>query len=268
MKLKDSRFVCEISASNLVKLISDGSAAASRTANFPRYVDTCCLKFNENYLVAVSIDCKRLAVAKTLCEKIDSREEMVFSASELKELGKTLANHTDENVKIITDDSTTYFYVDGVEFSRKRLDVSFPKYERVLNNEIHTRMRADTSDLISALERVEIIIPTKLEHIMVLTLNPENNEGLITAHSQDYGFIHETFHAEIERNYLQIGFKAKYFLDTLKVVKTGTSVIEFSGAEKQARIKRENDDNFLYLLMPARLVPSDLVNENDNCEGL
>ena len=167
--------LCEISISDLMKLINEGLTAASQSETFPKYKRACLLKISENYLMAVSTDGKRLIVAKSPCEQIKSDEEIVLSASTVKELEKTLASrYSGENVKIFVDNSTVRFQLENDEFQIDRLGITFPKYERVLNDTVHTSMKINSRELITLLDKINIIAAlNKPAHVMVMTLNPK-----------------------------------------------------------------------------------------------
>ena len=269
MKLEEKgSLFCEISAWTLAKIIAEGVAAASQPTDFPRYMGTCLLKTSEGNLIAASTDGKRLAVAKAPCEQIKREEEIVVSAPEVKELGKSLAsNHAAENIRILVSSSTVWFQLENNDkFPIDRLDITFPKYGRILNDTIHTSMKINQPDLLAAIDKINLIAAiNKPAHVMVMALNPNNNEATLSASHPDYGAIHETLHAEIKESYLQVGFNINFFLDGLKAAGNNSIVIEFSGDEGQARIKRENDNSFLYLIMPVRLTAADILNENDFC---
>lgn len=253
MESGEINFICEVLASNLVKLINDGSAAATQSTYV--YSKTCYLDFEGNLLVAASSDGKRLAIAKTLCEEVENNnEEMIFLASDLKELGRTLESYADSKVTIWTDNSKAFFKIDDSEFSIEKVNVHFSKYRRVLPDEVYTRLKINTPDLINVLEKTVMIAQTNNpNHTMVLVLMSEENELTISAYSQDCGVFYEKFNAEIEQNSLIIGFNVNYFLDALKALGNNTVVMEFSDSEAITQMRRENDNSFSYLLMPVRL---------------
>ena len=95
---------------------------------------------------------------------------------------------------------------------------------------------------------------------MAMNLNP-NGELKITARAPEKGTASESINAEISGNPMLVGFNVDFFLDGLKAIGNGEINIEFSGVETQARMKR--NDDFLYMLMPARLAEQDKVLEND-----
>ena len=259
-KSEGADYICEISASSLANLINEGTVAASQPQDFPKYLGTCLVKTEDNYLLAASTDGKRLAVGKTPCQEIISiGEEMLVLASDLKEIGKTLT--ADKNVKIYSDASTIYFQLEDVEFSLRKIDASFPQYNRILNDEVYTTLKIQTSDILSALERVNIIAKTNPAHIMAMILN--QNELRITARSAEHGVVKEILYGEISENSLTVGFNVDFFIDGIKALGDCEAVVEFSGEETQARIKRNGDNSFLYMLMPARLAALDSLTDEE-----
>ena len=260
---ENATLVCELATLDFAKLVNEGSIAASQPMDFPRYVGSCLLKTSEGFLIAASTDGKRLAVANTPCEKIESSEEMLLLALALREVAKVLAGYPDKNVKIFADSSIVWFQVEDVEFSVRKVDATFPQYTRILNDEVYSILEINSLDLITTLERVDIIARTNPAHIMSMVLTPDNNEVTITARSQDCGTVREILSTTVELNYLNVGFNVGYFLDGLKALGASTAVIEFSGEETQARMKRKNDDSFLYMFMPARLTASDRISEDE-----
>ncbi len=253
--------VCEISALDLTNIITEGSSAASQPLDYPKYLGTCLLRTSEGAITGVSTDGKRLSLSKFPCG-VSKDEDMLLMAPALKEVGKIIAGRGDDMVKILTDGSMTWFVLDKIELSIRRVESAFPKFEKILNSDVVTTLKIDAEELISSLERVDIIAKTTPAHIMAMSLNP-NGELSITSRAPELGTARETLNAEITGDSLQVGFNVAYFLDGLKAIGKETAVIEFSGAEGQTRMKREGSDDFLYMLMPARLSTQDLMTEEE-----
>ncbi|MBQ7196744.1 MAG: DNA polymerase III subunit beta [Synergistaceae bacterium] len=254
--------ICEILGADLARMINDGGCAASQPQDFPKYIGTCLFRTRDGYLKVISTDGKRLALSQMLCEQINKDDDLLLPAQAIKELGKTLStSYADKSVKILADGSTAWFNLEGVEFSIRLIEATFPNYERILNNVKVTEMKIKSSDLIPVLERIDIIARTTPAHIMAMYLSP-NGEVKITARAPEKGTTSEVINAEISGENLQVGFNVGYFLDGLKIL-SGDSNIEFSGDEGQARMKRNNSDDFLYMLMPARLSAQDRIAEDE-----
>ena len=249
--------------SDFAKIIAEGSSASSQPQDFPKYIGTCLLRTQEGQIKIVSTDGKRLSLSKSECGSIKSDRDLLLPAQAFKDLGKTLAaSYPDKTVKILADESVIWFSLDDVEFSVRLIDATFPVYERILNDTVVASMKIKTEDLIPVLERIDIIARTTPAHIMSMILNP-NGELKITARAPERGTASESINAEIEGNFLQVGFNVGYFLDGLKILGAGEIRIEFSGDESQTRMLRSANDDFLYMLMPARLSAQDKIAEQE-----
>ena len=258
----DAGHICDISAPLLAKIIAEGSSAASQPQDFPKYLGTCHIRTSDGIIMAVSTDGKRLSLSKATCESL-LNEDLLLPAQALKDFAKTTASlDEDKSVSLRADDSTVWFGLEDYEYSIRRVDSAFPKFERILNTECHTTLHINSSELNSTLERIDIIAKTTPAHIMAMSLNP-NGELRITARAPELGTARETLQATIEGGELQVGFNVAFFMDGLKALGGEQAVIEFSGEEGQTRMKREGSDDFLYMLMPARLSTQDAITEEE-----
>ena len=257
-----AELICEIPAPILAKLIAEGSSASSQPQDFPKYLGTCLFRTAEGLLMAVATDGKRLSLAKTSCTP-SKDTDLLLPAQALKEFAKTIATLDEEKiVRLLADGSTAWFALEDSEYSIRGIDSAFPKFERILNTEVRTTLRINSKDLYSVLERIDIIAKTTPAHIMAMSLS-SNGELRITARAPELGTANETFTANIDGGDLQLGFNVGYFMDGLKALGNEQAVIEFSGEEGQTRMKRDGSDDFLYMLMPARLSTQDAMTEDE-----
>ena len=152
------------------------------------------------------------------------------------------------------------FLLDGAEFSIRRVETNFPKYERILNNELRTKIKITKSALAGAVDRIDVIARNNTAHAMAITIKPMN-EMRITARAPELGTASEELEAAVDGSPIQIGFNVSYFLDGLKAVNSEEVIIEFSEEEGQTRMYKDEGDDFLYMLMPIRLTDQDIVDE-------
>ena len=252
--------ICTLQASDLGRLINEGSAAASAPSDFPKYLGTCLLRTSDNIIMAVSTDGKRLARSKRSCDPVQKKEDLLLPSAATKDLAKIFTG--DNNVKIRADGSTVWFCLEDSEFSVRRVEASFPNFERILNNDCKTSLKISRDELIQALDRIDIIAKNTPAHLMAMLLSPDG-ELRIIARAPEFGTATETLEAHIEGENLQIGFNAAYFSDGLKALGAGDVLIEFSSEEGQTRMLRAEGDDYLYMLMPIRLTPQDLLSDDD-----
>ncbi|MBQ7577929.1 MAG: DNA polymerase III subunit beta [Synergistaceae bacterium] len=258
----ESELVCEIMCADLIRLISEGTAASSQPQDFPKYLGTCLFRTSESEIKSVSTDGKRLALSKMICN-VTKSQDLLLPAPALRELGKMLSSgNGDETVKISCDTSTAWFALPEIEYSIRLIDSTFPNYERILNNETRTTLRISRDKLLAVIDRIDIIARMTPAHIMALELKP-GEELIITARAPDAGTAREFLEAGIEGGYMQIGFNVSYFQDGLRALGSGDIVIEFSHEEGQCRMTRSESDDFLYMLMPARLSSQDTISDDE-----
>ena len=260
--------LCDVSVSDLSRVVAEGSIASSTPADFPRYLGTCLFKVRNGILKVVSTDSKRLSLSQCPCET-EVEAELLLPISALKELARLLsASAPDGNVQILYDGSTAWFRLERVEFSIRRETSSFPNYEKILTSDVLTSLRIRRDELLPALERVDIIASQNtLSHLVVMRLSP-GGELKMTARAPDLGVAVEVLDASIDGNPLQVGFNIGYLQDGLRALDVGEVLIQFNGEEGQTRMVQEGVDNFLYMLMPARLSPYDLLDGDEENEGL
>ena len=256
-----AELICTVKGSELARVIAEGNVAAAAPTDFPRYLGTCLMKADSGILTVVSTDGKRLSVSETSNIAFDNTGEMILTSSATKELGKTLAqNYADNDVKILTDGVITWFQVENMEFAIVRVEANFPAYIRILNDEVYTRLKINRSELISALERISIISRSTTANLVAMQLIPEQEKVKLFSRAPEVGMTSETLLGEITENPLQCGFNVNFLLDGLRAITTDQVEMVFSGADTQMRIK---SDNFLYMVMPARLSNLDLMTDEE-----
>ena len=258
----DAQKIGALQAELLGQLIAEGGSASSVPQEFPKYVGTCLMEAENGRIKIVSTDGKRLSLSQRTCETIEIDKNLMLPAVALKELGKVLTGYKDKEVQLRANDAVMWFKVEDIEFSVRLVDAQFPQYKKILNDIVQTSLEIKGSDLMLALERIDIIAKTTPAHAMVLSLNTDGSLKM-TARSPEKGITSEEFWADITGNSLMIGFNVGYFLDGLRILGSDDVYIEFSGAESQARMKRKGSDDFMYMLMPIRLLEQDKISEAD-----
>lgn len=251
---------CVINAQDLMRIVNEGSVASPLPSDFPKYLGTCLFKTKDGIIETAATDGKRLSLSKSVCENsAEGGSDALLPVAPLKELVRLLGTCEPEaKIQILNDNATVWFKMDGIEFSIRRVDAAFPNFERILSSEVLTTLKISREDILSSLERIDIIARNTISHLVVLHLSPDVGFKM-TTRAQDFGTtVEEIENVEIEGNTLQVGFNAGYLQDGLKALQPGTIKIEFNGEEGQTRITNENADNFLYMLMPARFSDQDI----------
>jgi DNA polymerase-3 subunit beta len=258
--------LCSVLATDLARVIAEGSIASSTPADLPRYLGTCQFRVKDSLLKVVSTDGKRLSLSQCPCET-ETDKEFLLPIPALKELSRLLSGSgQDSRVEVLYDGAIAWFRIEGVEFSIRSVETSFPNYEKILTSDVLTTLRIPREEFLSALERIDIIARNTVAHIVVMQLSP-GGDLRMTTRAPDFGTALEVLDANIDGNPLRVGFNVGYFQDGLRALGTGEVLVEFNGEEGQTRVVQDGVDNFLYMLMPARLSPQDILDEDEEESG-
>lgn len=258
--------LCTILAADLARAIAEGSVASSTPADFPKYLGTCLLKVQRDLLKVVATDGKRLSLSQCPCED-GADVELLLPVPALRELGRLLAGNTPESrIHVLYDGSTAWFRLEHLEFSARRVESSFPNYEKILTPGASTTLRIQRDELLPALERIDIMVRNTLTRLAVLYLSP-GGEFRLTGRAPELGTTAEVLDSSIDGDPLRVGFNVGFLQDGLKALGSGEIRIDFNGEEGQTRLLREGSEDFLYMLMPARLSPQDLMEDEETEPG-
>ena len=254
--------LCTLLAADLVRVITEGSVASSTPADFPKSLGTCLLKVQKNLLKVVATDSKRLSLSQCPCEE-GAEVELLLPVPALKELGRLLMGNAPEfPVHALYDGSTVWFRLEGLEFSARRVESSFPNYEKILTPGASTILKIQRDELLPALERIDIMVRGTLNRLVVLHLSP-GGEFRLTGRAPELGTTTEVLDSNIDGDPLRVGFNVGFLQDGLKALGSGEIRIDFNGEEGQTQLLREGSEDFLYMLMPARLSPEDLIEDEE-----
>lgn len=253
--------LCAVSAGDLMRTIVEGSTASAAPTDFPKYLGACLFRVAGGQLKVVSTDSKRLSLSQCPCDA-EAEADLLLPIGPLRELVRLLSG-VDRDVRVdVSDDGATAWYrMDGLELSIRRVESSFPNYERILTPNATTAAAADRGELTSALERIAVIANTTIAKLVVFHLSPGGALKL-TARAPDMGTGMEVVDAEVDGDPTEIGFNVNYVLDGLRALRGGEAYIEFNGPEGQSRIGQRGVEDFLYMLMPARISPQDLMEDD------
>lgn len=208
------------------------------------------ISVKNNVLQFVSIDGFRLAIRR---EKIDECDdiEFVVAGKAVNEFVK-LIDENSESIELTVGNRLISFSVNGYVFISRLLDGEFVNYEKIIPTEYKQKVILNLSELISTLECVSIIINDTLSTPVRCAFD-ENKLSLTCMTA--IGKSSEKINISLEGEPFEIGMNSKYFLDALKVCQTGEIMLTFNGENSGVLIKSadENNNDFLYLVMPMRL---------------
>jgi DNA polymerase-3 subunit beta len=259
--------LCDVSAFEFSRILTEGSIASSPTDDFPKYLGACLIQLKDKALQVISTDGHRLSLSRCVCEE-EGEADLLLPVAPLRELQRLLVTFanvksggTDSLVRILYDGSMVWFQIGGVEFSVRRVESSFPNYEKILNPNSTTTALVRRVDLLAVLDRIDIIVRSHTR-LVVLRLSPGGSIQL-SGKAPEMGTTVEELDAEIDGESLRAGFNVGFLQDGLKSLSSENVKMNLNGEAGQMILRHENTDDFLYMLMPVRIAAQDLVDEEE-----
>ncbi len=262
---ENAKFFCTVKAETLAQILSEGTVASTLGEEFPKYLGAALFELKGNDIRIVSTDGRRLSLSKVLLDEYGDTEKILLPLAGLKELLRQLSSlEGDKPVQILHDDALAYFQMGDIEFSIRKIESSFPNYEKILNPQSTTTLTIERSALTEALERVDVVVRDHTR-MVIFKLSP-NGDLRMMGRAPEIGEAEEILDAQIDGEPLLIAFNVAYLLDGLKALHGENVFITFNGPEGQMSMLRPGRDDFLYMLMPIKLSESDFIHERDEEE--
>ena len=248
---------CSIPAGELAKVLDEGTLAASAGEEFPLYLSSANLQIISSRLNVVSTDTRRLALSAAPVAGGREGESALLPMKGIKELQRILGSLTPETeVKVLFDGAQFYFKTDTLEFTVRRVESKFPPYEKILPKHSTLDVLTDRGELISALERVDVIV-RDFNRMVVLDMAPES-PFVLRGKAPDFGQAKEEIEAETTGEKLRIAVNSKFFLEAHKVLRDPQVKLSFNGQSGHMSVRRGDGDDFLCLIAPINLSEEEL----------
>ncbi len=197
----------------------------------------------------VATDSYRLAIRDLADAKVLQTDQSVLIPSKaLGELARLLNSSEDVNVRL--DEQEITFSIGEIRLTSRLIEGQFPDYRSLVPDNYPNRLRVDRDVLLEAVRRVKLLVRDTTTPVR-MALRPDSVE--LTVVSQEIGQATEEVEAKYEGDGITVAFNPAYLIDGLESVPPGDVLIEMLEANKPAMLKRDEGNEFLYLIMPVRV---------------
>lgn len=239
-----------VSESVLKNMISQTKFAISTSEARPIHTGEL-FEVENGTLTVVAVDGYRLALRR---EKVISSSaqnmKFVVPGAALTEL-EHMAEEKDEEVTIVVGTSHILFRVGDTELLSGRLEGEFLNYKSTVPKSARFSVETDRQLLISAVERVSLLISETFRTPVHMTMN-ENVIHLEV--SSSLGQAQDDCFASGDGEGLEIGFNHQYLLDALRAAPTAEIRMQLSSAVSPCVIVPAGEDqSFLCMILPVRI---------------
>ena len=207
---------------------------------------------DKKYFRMVATDGHRLAVAEKPLpkgSKFNLEKGAIVPRKGVFELKKSIEDD-DEPIQICFTERNVIIRKASLLFIIRLIDGTFPEYNNVIPSNNNRVITCSRDELYAVIRRVSIMAEEtnpgvkfsfSKKIMLISSSNPSLGEG---KDSVAVGYDGEEF---------EIGFNARYFLDSLTVVQDEDAILAFDENEAPVLIKAPSDPGFKAVLMPMRI---------------
>lgn len=208
------------------------------------------ISVHEKMLQFVAIDGYRLAIRREPVD-LDGDAEMVITGRAVSEVAKLIDENT-ENIEILIGKRLVSFVIDGYVFICRLMDGEFVNYQKTIPTEFSQSVNISRSALLNIVERVSLLINDSFS--TPIRCNFEADKVIFNCATAK-GRATENFAVALNGEPFQIGLNSRYLTEALRAVPEDRLQIRFKGANAGVvlRSDEENNDRYLYMIMPMRL---------------
>lgn len=174
----------------------------------------------------------------------------VIPGKTLNEISKIL-EIKDEPVKITFTTNHILFNLGKTKIISSLLQGEFINYKQIIPTEYRLKVKAKKNELLDCIERASLLAREGKTNLIKFEIN--ENKMAITSNSQ-MGKVYEEVHIDLEGEGLKIQFNSRYFIDVLRIIDSEEIYLEFSTSVSPCLIKKIDSNDFLYLVLPVRLI--------------
>ncbi len=207
--------------------------------------------FNNGILEIASTDGNRLArVREKITSDISEQTQLIIPSRTLNELLKMSSFIEEDSIKICKDKSTIIFKSEKITTISRLLEGQFPRYNQLIPSESPKQAVINVSQLISALERVSVMVNDKTSIVKMLFAN---NELTLSADTPDAGKSEDKIDIEYDAEELLIAFNYRFVLDALRIIESDKVIIGLKAPLSATVLKPQSEDDFICLIMPVQI---------------
>ena len=241
-------------ASQLQEVISKVSHAISVDETRGVHLNGIYLSWVDGKLRSVATDGHRFAMLDTEIQRGEPEEiqnGIIIPKKGVSELKKMTEYNDDTFISLSVDGTSLYASVDGNYFISVRLvPREYPNYKNIIPEKSSFRASIDKSPLLDAVRRIKIMSNEKSHGVKILL---GHGKMQISASNPSLGNASEKIPVDFGEQDMEIGFNAKYLIDSLSVFDDGPLEIKFDNSALPVVLQSSRLPNYLGIVMPLKL---------------
>lgn len=290
--VEDSKLVFKAGIDEFFRCAKFGGIASDTKEKFPEYVCLEMFDVKDNGTVSVvSTDGKRLSLSDfKVTDSVGGEKFLIHvdSISLLNRLYSMIAplmksEGIPQEIEIWKTERSVIFKSAFFDFYVSYSTTNFPKFASLLQFDPVTTMKVDRKELISCIQRANIMLNATADvgskRALLLETNADSNVLTIRTKNVNVGESNDAMDCEAEGQNIAVGFQPAYLLDGLESIPDKTVEFKFNGPEGACLIcpagepvgeaadgteaEKERSSGFVYLVMPVKKATMTVKSEFD-----
>lgn len=227
---------------------------AASTSSDNLSINCVSLESEVNNLKFITTDTYRLVFLEKELEKVNEKLEVSIPLNTIEALTKLLRSIEETEIKFYFYNKQVYFKLEDTLIISRVIDLAFPNYKGILGNNTYNKtLLINSEKFLKVLRRIIIFVRNNAESKYGATFELEGKDLKVNG-VNDIAKINEQLEVEYEGDRIKISLNAKFLSDFIQNLnKESNIMLNFISSNGSVKIKKENDDNYLYIVMPLAL---------------
>lgn len=245
--------IFKINSIELAEILEKVKYAASSSSD--NLSINCVRMENENKkLKFITTDTYRLVYLEKEIEKINENIDVSIPLNTVEALTKLLRSIESTDISFYFINRQIFFKMEEVLVISRIIDMSFPNYKGILgNNSYNKKLTINAEVFLKMLKRITIFVRNNNETKYGATFYLEKKEMQVHG-VNEVAKINEVLEVNYEGENIKIALNTKFLSDFVQTLNKNKDItLEFIASNSSMKIKEEEANNYLYVLMPLAL---------------
>ena len=245
--------IFKINSIELAEILEKVKYAASSSSD--NLSINCVRMENENKkLKFITTDTYRLVYLEKEIEKINENIDVSIPLNTVEALTKLLRSIESTDISFYFINRQIFFKMEEVLVISRIIDMSFPNYKGILgNNSYNKKLTINAEVFLKMLKRITIFVRNNNEIKYGATFYLEKKEMQVHG-VNEVAKINEVLEVNYEGENIKIALNTKFLSDFVQTLNKNKDItLESIASNSSVKIKEEEANNYLYVLMPLAL---------------
>ena len=210
----------------------------------------CLFEIKDDEITAVALDGYRLALVHKPVVSVSNTMNCIVPARTLAEISRLL-DDSDDTIEVFIQKNYMLVQVGSTKIITRLLDGEFINYKQVIPQSTSSVVTINKKQLEYGLDRASLL--AKMDRNNLVKFEVKDKLLTLTS-SSDIGNVTENITIALDGKDISIAFNARYFSECMRSIEDEFIKINFTSPIAPCTIESTEDSEYLYLILPMRIV--------------